>query len=502
MKNQALCDAAASGDTVEAERLVEHNADVNVIDKDGKTPFDLAKAAGQQQMRLFLQDHGGLTAQQKDKEDRLNARLNAIEKATLNQTKVENDNREKEAEVLSPELSAQVRESVQEMLNREFLQAGRMIGGLKDLKNGKFKDAANGIEPFLGVDKSWMKVKKCTEEGIIAEVKALCNCPGCAWEQARVLKAMERNKEAELTTRLAGDLEGLRKAQENDTEVELHLHKVEATRSELKSCGGWVYGSTESKAVDWPAEELTHEWGKYGQPLCNHCKNFCLDYSTIWADLAYILYDVTSELEFFNGVRDRGRGGMTLDDFMQLKQVLEANLSRAMVVALRFYTSHSFAAINKALRENFQPHPLPAIVMCINDGLRALRVLDAESDQATTNMEFYRGFTDTKVAEEFKTKGGTEFAPMSTTTDHSVACGYAVRKGTTDGALLIKIVTENNLQRGADLAFLSMFPGEAETLFPPLTFLQCTGKEQVMEFLLPDGGTFKLCIIEVKTTLP
>ena len=47
-----------------------------------------------------------------------------------------------------------------------------------------------------------------------------------------------------------------------------------------------------------------------------------------------------------------------------------------------------------------------------------------------------------------------------------------------------------------------MFPGEAETLFPPLTFMQCTGKEQVMEFPLPNGGTFKLCIIEVKTTLP
>ena len=171
-------------------------------------------------------------------------------------------------------------------------------------------------------------------------------------------------------------------------------------------------------------------------------------------------------------------------------------------MALRFYTSHSFTAINRALRAHFQPHPLPATVMCINDGLKALRALDAESDEATTEIYFYRGFTDMKVTEEFKAKGGTEFAPMSTTTDYSVACGYAVRKGTTDGALLMKIVTENNLQRGADLTFLSMFPGEAETLFPPLTFMQCTGKEQVMEFPLPNGGTFKLCIIEVKTTLP
>ena len=149
------------------------------------------------------------------------------------------------------------------------------------------------------------------------------------------------------------------------------------------------------------------------------------------------------------------------------------------------------------------PHPLPALVMCISDGLKALRALDPESDQATSIIEYYRGFTDMQVTEEFRGTGGTELAPMSTTTDVEVACGYAVRKGKTDGALLMKIVTENNLQRGADLRFLSMFPGEAETLFPPLTFMQPTEKEeQVMEFTLRDGGIFKLRIIEVKTTLP
>ena len=149
------------------------------------------------------------------------------------------------------------------------------------------------------------------------------------------------------------------------------------------------------------------------------------------------------------------------------------------------------------------PHPLPALVMCISDGLKALRALDPESDQATSIIEFYRGFTDMQVTEEFRNKGGTEYAPMSTTTDVEVACGYAVRKGKTDGALLMKIVTENNLQRGADLTFLSMYPGEQEILYPPLTFMQPTGRQQEMEFELPnDAGSFKLCIIEVKTTVP
>jgi hypothetical protein len=37
---------------------------------------------------------------------------------------------------------------------------------------------------------------------------------------------------------------------------------------------------------------------------------------------------------------------------------------------------------------------------------------------------------------------------MSTSTDPAVAVGYAVRKSQTDGALLMCIVTKNNLQWG------------------------------------------------------
>jgi hypothetical protein len=60
--------------------------------------------------------------------------------------------------------------------------------------------------------------------------------------------------------------------------------------------------------------------------------------------------------------------------------------------------------------------------------------------------------------------------------------------------------TSNNLQRGAEaaeLTWLSVFPGEAETLYPPLTFMQPTGREQVIEY---DG--IKLTVVECTTTLP
>lgn len=216
-----------------------------------------------------------------------------------------------------------------------------------------------------------------------------------------------------------------------------------------------------------------------------------------------MLKQEASEETFFNGVRDKGNAGMRLDDFMKLPQAQETGLTRAQCAALRLYTSHMFPAINNCLRLQNEdgsqkyPHPLPATVLLCNEGLKALRAWDAESDIATSEIILYRGFTDIRVSDEFQRKGGTEMAPMSTTTDIRIAAGYAVRKGQTDGALLLKIVTTNNLHRGADLAWLSMFPGEAETLFPPLTFLQCTGRQQVFAC---DG--LQVTIVEVTTTVP
>jgi hypothetical protein len=50
---------------------------------------------------------------------------------------------------------------------------------------------------------------------------------------------------------------------------------------------------------------------------------------------------------------------------------------------------------------------------------------------------------------------------------------------------------------GMDLAWISMFPGEAERLLPPLTFMNPPEKSQVIEV---DG--FKLTVVEVQVTAP
>jgi hypothetical protein len=101
-----------------------------------------------------------------------------------------------------------------------------------------------------------------------------------------------------------------------------------------------------------------------------------------------------------------------------------------------------------------------------------------------------------QLPKSFNEGGGTELAPMSTTTDVNVAVSYAVKKDTRS-ALLFRFVTRNNLERGADVQWLSMFPGESETLFPPLTFLQRTRTEpQQVEH---NGVT--VTIVELSTTL-
>ena len=89
--------------------------------------------------------------------------------------------------------------------------------------------------------------------------------------------------------------------------------------------------------------------------------------------------------------------------------------------------------------------------------------------------------------------GGTEVAPMSTTSDMAVA----VRYGLSAGSLLFLLKVDNFMQYGADLQWLSAFPTEAEVLYPPLTYLQPTGRVQLMI-----AGENKFKIVEVTPNIP
>ena len=54
------------------------------------------------------------------------------------------------------------------------------------------------------------------------------------------------------------------------------------------------------------------------------------------------------------------------------------------------------------------------------------------------------------------------------------------------------------MDRGADIAFLSAFPGEREVLFPPLTYLKPTKRREVLK--LGEGAT--CTVVEVTVAFP
>ena len=145
------------------------------------------------------------------------------------------------------------------------------------------------------------------------------------------------------------------------------------------------------------------------------------------------------------------------------------------------YTTHSFAVykvLNKPLRdfENEEPHPFPVTIAFLREAISKLRAVGAREDtqdgKTETRLDLWRGMRDTEVTDSFLQHGGTEVAPMSTTTKLAVAVQYSTAKT----SLLFKLRTDSFMQRGASIQFLSAFPAEEEVLYPPLTFLKPSGK--------------------------
>ena len=64
--------------------------------------------------------------------------------------------------------------------------------------------------------------------------------------------------------------------------------------------------------------------------------------------------------------------------------------------------------------------------------------------------------------------GGSEFACMSTSASRDVAASFA---HTGKSPMIFRYETKNCIERGADIAYLSVYK-EQEVLYPPLTFLR------------------------------
>ncbi len=164
------------------------------------------------------------------------------------------------------------------------------------------------------------------------------------------------------------------------------------------------------------------------------------------------------------------------------------NLKIEHVAALRLYTTSAFRYINGPLRRSQFvskgddvkkiPHPFPITVSLIDEGIKRLRASTAQSfdGDITKSIYLWRGIKNTRIEENFLQgrRGGTELGMMSTTKDLKIAVEYSC---SLDGnALLFKFKIDNMKQFGANVSWLSAFPTEEEILYPPLTFLQPTGR--------------------------
>ena len=142
-----------------------------------------------------------------------------------------------------------------------------------------------------------------------------------------------------------------------------------------------------------------------------------------------------------------------------------------------------------ALEPGAAPHPFPVTVAYLTDGIKRLRAVHAVAEDAYDAGDYWRGMRDVEVLDDFYSGGGTELAPMSTSRDLNVALHYSAKAQV---RLIFKIATDSFMSRGASLLFLSAFPDEVEFLYPPLTFLQPTGRCERRQV-----GETRLTVLEV-----
>ena len=189
---------------------------------------------------------------------------------------------------------------------------------------------------------------------------------------------------------------------------------------------------------------------------------------------------------------DAGHDGMTASDFQSLEISVAAGLQLHHVVSLRLYTSNSYPLFNKAMRLGTKPHPIRVTLYVLDEALKKMRKVEARQNPATYNQTQYlwRGMKDVDLdLDQFKVLGGTELAPMSTTSTRSVAEAFAT--GDTRG-LIFRYTTRGH-SKGVRIDFLSLFPKEEEYLYPPLTNLAFD--EHVQDEAADPGSRFKIIAV-------
>ena len=191
------------------------------------------------------------------------------------------------------------------------------------------------------------------------------------------------------------------------------------------------------------------------------------------------------------------RTGWTLKNFKERKEA--KGLTMAETAALRIYTSSIFRLINGPLRRPDavrqlpdMQHPLALTTLLISTSLKKLRA-NHMTGHFFKPRYLYRGMQNLVVrpGDDFMLSGGAEQACMSTSSDINVVAGYAK----SSAPLIFRIKVDTPMELGADIQWLSLFPGESETLYPPLTFLKPMFSQQIKG--LPRGQ-----VVTMKVSFP
>lgn len=202
-----------------------------------------------------------------------------------------------------------------------------------------------------------------------------------------------------------------------------------------------------------------------------------LDIDDLYENAAQLISEAFSQNKLFQQVQ------VTPQD------IIDQKLLKVEIIALRLYTGPLFELYNGVLRAwgnlegrghvpaYSQVYPgedvrnrFTTTIHVINSGVLKLSRLQPA-------VPVFRGISGMKLPkrfieqDEYNVRGGVEYAFMSTTTDESVALGYA-KGGDRDTATTLIEASMGMVDRGASLDWLSQYPHEREILLPPLTAME------------------------------
>mmetsp|Transcript_37842 Transcript_37842/g.110855 ORF Transcript_37842/g.110855 Transcript_37842/m.110855 type:complete len:631 (-) Transcript_37842:426-2318(-) len=262
-------------------------------------------------------------------------------------------------------------------------------------------------------------------------------------------------------------------------------------------------------------EAIEAEWEQHGTPVDIECFRYVRygkagSIKKVWHNGKMMDHLGDKEEDPASWAVDPSRDGWELKDFAAHESACIAKLDMAHVCALRLYTCSNYSSLNDPLRgmgnkpghffdssglfhgswEPEQPdgskptprdfegkaYPFPTTLWYLTDAIKRLRAVGYQSS-ANQAMDLYRGMKNLTVTDEFVAGGGSEAAPMSTTSDLDIALGYSALG---ERRLFFKLATSGFMERGASLRWVSAFPDEDECLFPPLTYLQPTGRRETV----------------------